>query len=278
MSAVPSRPWLARPAGRPGALGLGVMALVVGLAGLGASAPARAGLFDDDEARRAILELRTRLDQTQEQLRTRQAATDAQLAEQTTLLRRSLLELNTQIEQLRSEMARLRGENEQLAREVAELQRKQRDMAAGVDDRIRRIEPVKVVVDDKEFMADPEEKRQFDEAMAAFRAGRFADAANAFTAFGRRYPGSGYRESSLFWLGNAQYGAKQYKEAIASFRSMLSVAPNHPKAPEALLSVANTHLELKDTRAARAAFNELIKAYPASEAAAVGKERLANLR
>ena len=257
---------------RTGLTGLVVTTLVLG------ALPARASLFSDDEARRAILDLRSRLEQSQEQQRTRQAAADAQIAEQTALLRRSLLELNTQIEQLRTELARMRGENEQLAREVAELQRKQRDIAAGVDDRIRRLEPVKVAVDGKEFLADPEEVRQFDEAMASFRGGRFAEAATAFAAFKRRYPGSGYVESSLFWLGNAQYGAKQYREAIASFRSMLSAAPNHPKAPEALLSVANTHLELKDTRAARAAFNELIKAYPGSEAAAVGKERLAGLR
>lgn len=257
---------------RTGLTGLAMAALVA------AVAPAQASLFSDDEARRAILDLRGRLDQAQEQQRTRQAAADAQIAEQTALLRRSLLELNTQIEQLRTDLARMRGENEQLAREVAELQRKQRDIVAGVDDRIRRLEPVKVAVDGKEFLADPEEKRQFEEAMGSFRGGRFAEAATAFAAFNRRYPGSGYTESSLFWLGNAQYGSKQYKEAIASFRSLLTAAPNHPKAPEALLSVANTHLELKDTRAARAAFNELIKAYPASEAAAVGKERLAGLR
>lgn len=264
--AMPSRAW------RPAVAALALAAFSV------AAGPAQAGLFDDDEARRAILELRSRLDQSQEQQRTRQAATDAQIAEQTALLRRSLLELNTQIEQLRAELARMRGDNEQLAREVAELQRKQRDIVAGVDDRIRRLEPVKVAVDGKDFLADPEEKRQFEEAMAAFRGGRFAEAATAFAAFNRRYPASGYVESSLFWLGNAQYGSKQYKEAITSFRAMLSAAPNHPKAPEALLSVANTHLELKDTRAARAAFNELIKAYPGSEAAAVGKERLAGLR
>ncbi len=246
-----------------------------------AAATAQAGLFDDDEARRAIIDLRAKMEQGAEQQRVRQAATDqqlAQLTEQTALVRRSLLELNTAIEQLRTELARMRGENEQLAREVAELQRKQRDMLAGVDDRIKRLEPIKVTVDGKDFQADPEEKRQFDEAMNIFRGGDFAAANNAFLAFQRRYPASGYKESSMFWLGNAQYGTKQYREAIASFRSMLSMAPNHPKAPEALLSIANTQLELKDRPAARIAFNDLIKTYPQSEAAAVAKERVASIR
>jgi tol-pal system protein YbgF len=248
---------------------------------IGIAAPATAGLFDDDEARRAIIDLRAKVEQAEQQQRTRQAAVDQQtqqLAEQTALVRRSLLELNTAIEQLRAELARMRGENEQLAREVAELQRKQRDMLAGVDDRIRRLEPIKVTVDGKEFQADPEEKRQFDEAMAVFRGGDFAAASNAFMAFNRRYPGSGYKESSLFWLGNAQYGTKQYREAITSFRALLAMAPNHPRAPEAMLSIANTNLELKDRAAARTAFNDLIKTYPQSEAAAVAKERVASLR
>jgi tol-pal system protein YbgF len=258
-------------------------AFAVLLALAGAAAPAWA-LFDDNEARRAIIELRARVEQQAEQQRQRQAATDAQIAqlaqqiEQAALLRRSLLELNSQLEQLRAEIAKLRGDNEQLAREVAELQRKQRDIVAGVDDRIRRLEPVKVTVDDKEFLADPEEKRQFDEAMATFRSGRFPEAAVAFTGFVRRYPGSGYKQSALFWLGNAQYGAKQYKEAVTSFRAMLAESPDHPKAPEALLSIANTQVELKDTRGARATLSELLKLHPKSEAAAVGKERLAALR
>jgi tol-pal system protein YbgF len=259
----------------------GFAAALIAAATFAVAAPVQAGLFDDDEARRAIIDLRAKVEQAAEQQRARQTATDQQiqqLGEQTALVRRSLLELNTAIEQLRTELARMRGENEQLAREVAELQRKQRDLLAGVDDRIRRLEPIKVSVDGKDFQADPEEKRQFEEAMAVFRGGDFAAATNVFNAFLRRYPGSGYKESALFWLGNAQYGSRQYREAITSFRTMLSMAPSHPKAPEAMLSIANTQLELKDRPAARTAFNDLIKAHPQSEAAMVAKERVAALR
>ena len=38
-------------------------------------------------------------------------------------LRRSLLDLNSQLEAMRSEMAKLRGSNEQLLRDLSELQR-----------------------------------------------------------------------------------------------------------------------------------------------------------
>jgi tol-pal system protein YbgF len=243
---------------------------------------AHAGLFDDEEARKAILDLRQRLEQGNEQARTRQAEqlkqlTD-QMSEQIAQMRRSLLDLNNQIEQLRADNAKLRGQDEQLARDVAELQRKQKDIQQGVEDRVRKLEPQKVVVDNKEFLADPEEKRQYEEAMAVMRKGEFDKATLALAGFQRRYPASGYNDSVLFWLGNAQYGKREYKEAIASFRALVAAAPDNPRAPEALLSVANCQIELKDAKSARRTIDELLKAYPKSEAAQAAKERLALLK
>jgi tol-pal system protein YbgF len=235
---------------------------------------ARAGILEDDEARRAILELRQKLDQAAEQQRTRQA----DLTEQIAQLKRSLLDLNNQLEQMRGDNAKLRGQNEQLARDLSEVQRKQKDLQSGMDDRISRFEPRKVNVDGKEFSAEPDEKRQYDEAMELLRKSDFAGTAGALSAFRKRYPASGYNDSVLFWLGNAQYGTRQYREAISSFRALVAGAPDHPKAPEAMLAIANCQAELKDAKGARATIGELVKTYPKSEAAQAGRERLASLK
>lgn len=235
---------------------------------------AHAGLFDDDEARRAILDIRQRIDQNTE----RQKSGQAELTDQINQLRRSLLDLNNQLEQMRSDNARLRGQNEELARAVSDMQRKQKDLQSGLDDRMRRFEPQKVTVDGKEFNAEPDEKRQYDEAMELLRKSDFAGTANALTAFRKRFPSSGYNDSALFWLGNSQYGLRQYKEAIASFRTLVSAAPDSAKSPEALLAIANCQAELKDVKSARRTIDELLKSYPNSEAAQAGKERLASLK
>ena len=235
---------------------------------------ARAGLFDDDEARRAIVDIRQKIDQGSERQRTGQA----ELTEQINQLKRGLLDLNNQLEQMRADNAKLRGQNEQLARDVAEMQRKQKDLQSGVDDRMRKFEPQKVTLDGKEFSVEPDEKRQYDEAMDLLRKGDFGATASAMTAFRKRYPGSGYTESVQFWLGNAQYGNRQYKEAIGSFRALVAASPDNPKAPEALLAIANCQAELKDGKAARRTIDELIKVYPKSEAAQAGRERLATLK
>ena len=240
--------------------------------------PARAGIFDDDEARRAILDLRKQIDQGNEQARKQQAEQMATMSSQLDVLKRSLLDLNAQIELQRGDNARLRGQLEQLTRDVAELQRKQTDLQQGVDERIKKVEPQKVTVDEREFTVDPDEKRMYDESLAGFRKGDFERSASGFGGLLKRFPGSGYKPSALFWLGNAQYAKRDYKEAIATFRSLVNAAPDSPRAPEALLAIANCQAELKDSKSARRTLDELIKTYPKSEAALAGKERLVSLK
>jgi tol-pal system protein YbgF len=252
--------------------------LAAGLVAIAAAAPAHAGLFDDDEARRAILELRKQLEQSNEQARARQNEQMTQMSAQIDQLKRSLLDLNGTIDAQRADNAKLRGQIEELARVVADVQRKQADLVQGVDERMRKVEPQKVSIDDKEFTVDPEEKRSYDDALASFRKGEFDGAATGFSGLLKRFPSTGYRSSALFWLGNAQYAKRDYKEAIASFRSLVVAAPESPRAPEALLAIANCQAELKDPKAARRTIDELVKTYPRSEAAQAGRERLASLK
>ncbi|MBL8325669.1 MAG: tol-pal system protein YbgF [Rubrivivax sp.] len=246
--------------------------------------PAHAQLFKDDEARKAVIDLRARVTQNEEAVKTRDAeltaqltALNAQLAEQIGALRRSLLDLNNQLETMRAELAKLRGTDEQLQREVAELQRRSRDIGQTLDDRIRRLEPVKVTIDGREHSVDQEERRTFDEAMAVMRGGDFDRAAASLANFQRRYAGSPYTNQARFWHGNALYGKRDYKAAIDAFRTFVAGAPDHPRAPEALLALANSQAETKDNRGARATLQELIKSYPNTEAAQAGRDRLVTL-
>ena len=251
-------------------------ALALALAGV-LSTPARAALFEDDEARRAIIELRQRIDTLQQS--NQRAGDDLRRSgEDTSQMRRSLLDLQSQIESLHVELAKLRGQNEQLGRDVSELQRLQRETAQGVNERLKKFEPGKVTVDGQEFVADPAERQDFEAALATFRSGKFVDAATAFGAFLRQFPQSGYLPSARFWLGNAQYATRDYKEAIGNFKALLASAPNHARAPEAALSIANCQMELKATTGARKTLEDLIRVYPASEAAATAKERLARMK
>ncbi|MDR0274928.1 MAG: tol-pal system protein YbgF [Burkholderiaceae bacterium] len=247
---------------------------MLALAALVISAGARADLFGDDEARRAIIDLRQRFD----------AAVTAQnrLVEENAGLRRNMLDLQQQIQALKDDLARSRGQQEQIERDV-DLQRSQQENLQALDERVKKLEAGSGLASAPPQGADADaaiddESKAYEDALAVFRAGNYAAAQTGFAAFIKRYPRSSQAPSALFWLGNAQYATRNYREAITNFRSLLTAAPNHTKAAESLLSIANCQIELKDTRAARATLETLIKNYPQSEAAQAGRERLARLR
>lgn len=233
-----------------------------------------AALFEDDEARKAILDLRQRVEVLRGEAEQARRASASEL----TGLGKSLLDLQRQIELLKAEIATLRGSNEQLTRELSEIQRQQRDQLQAIQARFSKLEPVKIQLDGVEFLADQVQTRDFDAALTVFRKGDFVNAQSLFSGFLARYPASGYAVPALFWLGNAQYATRNYKEAMDNFRVLISKDPEHVRAPEAVLSVANCQLELKDSKGARKTLTDLVKAYPQSEAAVAAKERLATLK
>lgn len=269
------------PSGRQYASKASTLTLILALSGL--FSPAQAALFGgDDEARRAILDLRQRLEQSQNATRA--------LIEQNTLsqnqsqsqsiaqLRSALLDLQGQIERLKSELAQGLGAQERLARDLTEMQIRQKDVLILVDDRLKRFEPVPVTIDGREVLVDPAEKTEHDKAMALFRQSNFVAAQTALAGFIQRFGASAYVPSALFWLGNAQYANKSYRESMANFQKLLSLSPSHPRAPDTLLAISNVQIELKDFDAARGTLENLIKAFPESETAVTARERLARLR
>jgi tol-pal system protein YbgF len=245
---------------------------------LSALTTAHAGLFDDDEARRAILDLRQKVEASKLDADQKFAEQLKRSTDESAQLRRSLLDLQNELESLRAELAKLKGQDEQVVRDLADVQKRQKDMSQSIDDRLRRFEPAKVTLDGREFMAEPAERRDYDAALAMFRKGEFAAVQVVFVDFLSRYANSGYRPSALFWLGNAQYATKDYKEAMANFRNLVASAPDHQRAPEAVLAIANCQLELKDTKGARKTLEELLVNFPNTDAAAAGKERLARFK
>ena len=241
---------------------------------LGLPAFSTYALFDDDEARKAILDLRQKVDVQQQ----RNVEDIKKANDDNAQLRRSILDLSNQLEVIRADLAKMRGLDEQLARDVAEVQRRQKDITQGVDERLRKFEPSKVNVDGKDFVASPAEIRDFDAALALLRKGDFTLAQTSFMDFIKRYLESGYRPSALFWLGNSQYALKAYREAIINFKSVVATAPDHVRSPEAALSIANCQVELKDAKSARKTLEDLVKVYPQSEAASVATDRLSKLK
>jgi tol-pal system protein YbgF len=237
------------------------------LVALGAFAgSSQAGLFDDEEARQAILQLREQ--------RAQDKAAMTALQEKVDALSRGLLDVNTRLEAMRGDLAQMQGKHELLSKAVSDLQQGQKELRAGVDERVSRLEPKDVTVDGKTFKAAPEEIDLFEKALVAMRGADFSAALDQFTALLKQYPATGYRESALYWQGNAFYGLGNCTSAVNAFQALVSSASAHQRAPESLLAIASCHAEQKAAKKAKTVLETLVKTYPDSEAAQVARERL----
>ena len=259
--------WLAVP------FGGSIVPLGVGV-GLGSySESSRAGLFEDDDARRSILDLRTRVDGLNRDMARRLEDLAARL-ERLEAASGGQLTLANRIEELRREIERLRGELELQANELAATQRRLRDQYAEVDSRVKRFEPIQIIVDGQSFSVDPMERRGYDGALALFRAGEFRNALVGFDALIAQFPQTPYAVQATYWSGVAQYALKDWRSAAETLQSLIRRYPNHSRVPESYLRLGGALLELGDYRLARRTWESLIDRFPSSPQAAEARERL----
>ena len=226
---------------------------------------AQAGLFDDDEARKAVLDLRSKIEALQKDVGNKAD-------------KNSVLSLSDQNDQLRQEIAKLRGQIEVLTNELANTQQRQKDFYVDLDSRLSKLEPQKINLDGKEVRVDVTEQNAYNAALNLFKGGDYKGAGTAFGEFLKRYPQSGYAPSAQYWQGNCLYAQRDYKGAIAAQQTVVKNYPDNPKAADAMLNIASSYTELKDKPAAKRALETLIAKYPESTAAQTGKDRLAALK
>ena len=250
-----------------------IVPLGVGLGLAGFCESPRAGLFEDDDARRSILDLRTRVDGLNRDT-TRRLEDLAARLERLEAASGGQLTLANRIEELRREIERLRGELELQANELAATQRRLRDQYAEVDSRVKRFEPIQVIVDGQSFSVDPMERRGYDGALALFRAGEFRNALVGFDALIAQFPQTPYAVQATYWSGVAQYALKDWRSAAETLQSLIRRYPNHARVPEAYLRLGGALLELGDYRLARRTWESLIDRFPSSPQAAEARERL----
>jgi tol-pal system protein YbgF len=240
---------------------------------------AHAALFDDDEARKRIVQTNTRIDQLQADLETRLGALEQQLKNQG-------LDLLREVEGIKSDVARIRGQIEVLVYELAEAQKRQRDLYVDIDSRMRKLESapgaaVAPPLTDAGAAAPPagslanapavappapaadvpslavpatppaaSEQRAYDAALDQFKRGDYPGAIAGFQAFVKTYPRSPLAASAQYWVGNAQFARKDYRGAIVTQRQLLQLWPDNAKVPDALLNIASAQSELATTSGA----------------------------
>jgi len=213
-------------------------------------------ILSDDEARRAILELRKSVSASQA----------------------AILDLQNQLDKHKSENAQLRGQIESLQKQSDDLSNNQKSFYQDLDARISRLEPQTVEVEGVTGIVQAGEKSSYDEALKFFQAEQIKNADSEFTTFIRKYPSSPYLPLALYWSGNTKYALKDYKAAITQLQGLISRYPGHQRVPAATLTMANANLESGKKAIAKKLLTDLISKYPDSDAAKEAKPILAGIK
>jgi tol-pal system protein YbgF len=270
-------------------LGAGLLA-----AAFVAAFPARAGLFDDDEARR-------RIDMMRKELAQQGKDNEARIAKlEETIRNIGVVELVRQLDDMNAEIARLRGQIEVLTNDNQQLQKRQRDFYLDIDSRLKRLEgapagsastspptdatntasaaatatPARTPTKDDQAR----EVKAYDAASNLFRRNDFPSAIDAFRAFVKDFPDSPLAANAGYWIGISYANMHDYKNALATQEALIAKFPQSAKAPDAMLAVAAIQSEQGDSGSARNTLEDIVARYPSSEAAGKARTRLASLK
>jgi tol-pal system protein YbgF len=279
-------------------------AIALLISGMALALPARAGLFDDDEARRQVAQQQKRT----EDLRAQVDMIAGRMAKvEDSLKNQPVLDLANQMEALREELKSLRGQIEVVNNSIESAAKRQRDMYVDLDTRLRRFEQAATAVPPAPITtppagapgaaapqpsgaaaapapqaatapATPDETREYEAAQSQRRIGNYQGAITAFQSFVSQHPKSSLAPRAQYWIGDSYYNLRDYKNAIASQQKLIASYGDSSSVPDALLNIASSQLEQGETAAARKTMDGLVSRYPSSEAAEKAKRRLATLK
>jgi tol-pal system protein YbgF len=261
------------------------------------SCTANAGLFDDEEARRDIRNLRAQIEQ-----QTRDNDARLQRIEES-IKNLGIIQLLNQIDQLNAEIAKLRGQVEVMSNLDDQLTRRQRDFYLDIDTRLRKLEGLPAdtptaastgatmpattvaavpsapaVSPAASAAARAQEERAYDVGANAFKRGDYVAAIRAFQTFVKDYANSQLVSNAYYWMGISYFNLRDFGSARNTQDNLLKQFPDSAKAPDALLAMASIYVEIGDNGSARNALEDVIAKYPASEAATKARTRLSSLR
>lgn len=253
-----------------------------------AAFPARAGLFDDEEARRRIDQMRTQLEALQRNFDSRFSKVETDVSD-----RRAVVDLSGQIESTKAEMARLRGVLEVLQNQIEQQDKRGRDLFVDLDNRLQRMEQVRVedqrqreerlalekatqdrVAQEKIVSDAASETKMYESALNQFKLANYQAAITQFRSFMEQFPQSQLLPSAQYWVGNGHYALRDYKAAISAQERVITSWPDNAKASDALLNIASSQAELGDMNAARQILRAVVDKYPKSPAADQARQRL----
>ena len=204
--------------------------------------------------------------------------------------REALADLLQQLETLQTEVRNLRGQVEVQANEIERLKARQRELLADIDRRVSELERRGTAAPSADANTAPvapgsaapagsaQEQQDYDAAFNLMKQGFYERAAKSFSDFLAKYPQSTLRDNARYWLGEAYYVARNFRQALEAFGKLMNDHPKSPKVPDAMLKTGYSHYELGEWAKARESLNQVMARYPGTPAAKSAEQRLAKMK
>ena len=120
-----------------------------------------------------------------------------------------------------------------------------------------------------------EAERMFAAALAQLRAGNDGQAALEFTEFVTQFPSHAQAAAAQNYIGEAFYRQRDFRQAAAEFQKTVDNYTQATPVSEALLKIGLCQRALGDAAAAKAAWEQVIKLFPKTDAARQARTLLA---
>jgi tol-pal system protein YbgF len=215
-------------------------------------------------------------------------------------LRKSLVDLQQQLDQLQQDLRQLRDSVEVQGHDLEQLKTRQRDALSDLDRRLNALEhpstpaasaapasgtaPAGAAVLVPAAAGKPKvppsatEQQEYEAAFDLMKQGNYDRAIKSFRTFVAKHPDSSLADNAQYWIAEGNYVLRNYKLALEEFTKVLSLYPDSPKSSDAMLKIGYVHYELAAYDKARATLNEVIARYPNSTSARLATTRLEKMK
>ncbi|MEK7701247.1 MAG: tol-pal system protein YbgF [candidate division NC10 bacterium] len=109
-------------------------------------------------------------------------------------------------------------------------------------------------------------------ALATFRAREHGQAVLDFVDFIAKYPRHALAGNAQYWIGEAYYVQRDFRQALLEFQKVLELGPE--KAPDALVKIGLCYWSLRDSGRARQTWQQVVREYPGTAAAEIARAQL----
>lgn len=107
----------------------------------------------------------------------------------------------------------------------------------------------------------------FASGLANFRNREYGQAVLDFLDVVTKHPKHELASTSQYWIGEAYYLQRDYRQALIEFERAAEWAAPHPKVPDALLKAGLCHSQLRESKQAEQAWRRVVREFPESPAA-----------